>query len=98
MLILGNLRLFELGMEVLIILLTFSMVICFYRLIVGPDVPNRTVAFDLIAGPCRGHLRPLCRAQWIAPAAGRGSGHCGVGLLGHGHVRPLFGTGWHKRY
>ena len=49
MLILGDLQLFKLGMEVLIILLTFSMVICFYRLIVGPDVPNRTVAFDLIA-------------------------------------------------
>ncbi len=49
MTILGDLTLFQAGMEVLISLLSFSMVICFYRLIVGPDVPNRTVAFDLIA-------------------------------------------------
>jgi len=49
MTILGNLNLFRTGMEVLIFLLTFSMAICFYRLVKGPDVPNRTVAFDLIA-------------------------------------------------
>ncbi|MBP7960698.1 MAG: hypothetical protein KBG20_11700 [Caldilineaceae bacterium] len=49
MTILGNLTLFQAGMEFLIILLSFSMAICFYRLVVGPDVPNRTVAFDLIA-------------------------------------------------
>jgi len=49
MTILGDLTVFQAGMEVLIVLLSFSLVICFYRLIVGPDVPNRTVAFDLIA-------------------------------------------------
>jgi multicomponent Na+:H+ antiporter subunit F len=30
-------------------LLTISLVLCFIRLYLGPDVPNRTVAFDLIA-------------------------------------------------
>lgn len=41
--------LFENAIELLIILLSISLVICFIRLYRGPDTPNRTVAFDLIA-------------------------------------------------
>jgi len=41
--------LFEHGIELLIILLSLSLVICFIRLYRGPDTPNRTAAFDLIA-------------------------------------------------
>lgn len=37
------------GLEALIMLLSASLVICFIRLARGPDVPNRTVAFDVIA-------------------------------------------------
>lgn len=33
----------------LMILLSVSLLICFVRLFLGPDVPNRTAAFDLIA-------------------------------------------------
>ena len=40
---------FALGLEILIALLSISLVICFLRLYIGPDVPNRTVAFDVIA-------------------------------------------------
>lgn len=41
--------LFAIGLEILLILLSFSLVICFVRLYLGPDVPDRTVAFDLIS-------------------------------------------------
>ncbi len=40
---------FAIGLEILIALLSISLVICFLRLYIGPDVPNRTVAFDVIA-------------------------------------------------
>ena len=40
---------FEVGLQALIVLLSASLVICFIRLYRGPDIPNRTVAFDLIA-------------------------------------------------
>jgi len=40
---------FETGIEVLLGLLSISFVLCFVRLYRGPDVPNRTVAFDLIS-------------------------------------------------
>lgn len=36
-------------LDVLILLLTISLAICFIRLFIGPNVPNRTVAFDTIA-------------------------------------------------
>ncbi len=35
--------------HLLIAILSISLVICFVRLYRGPDVPNRTVAFDTIA-------------------------------------------------
>lgn len=41
--------LFNLWLNGLMILLSVSLFICFLRLYRGPDVPNRTVAFDLIA-------------------------------------------------
>ncbi len=41
--------LFDSGLQILIIVLTTSLAICFIRLYRGPDIPNRTVAFDLIA-------------------------------------------------
>lgn len=41
--------LFQWGLEILLILLSLSLVICFVRLYKGPDVPDRTVAFDVIA-------------------------------------------------
>ena len=37
------------GLDALIVILTVSILICFIRLYVGPDLPNRTVAFDTIA-------------------------------------------------
>jgi multisubunit Na+/H+ antiporter MnhF subunit len=40
---------FELGLDILITLLSISLLICFIRLYIGPGVPNRTVAFDLIS-------------------------------------------------
>ncbi len=40
---------FSLWIHLLIAVLSISLVICFVRLYRGPDVPNRTVAFDTIA-------------------------------------------------
>ncbi|MBX3045573.1 MAG: hypothetical protein KJZ53_09775 [Anaerolineales bacterium] len=40
---------FDLGLEILLIVLTVSFVLGTIRLIKGPDVPNRALAFDLIA-------------------------------------------------
>ncbi len=40
---------FDLILEVLILLMTISLAICFIRLFNGPNVPNRTVSFDAIA-------------------------------------------------
>jgi multisubunit Na+/H+ antiporter MnhF subunit len=37
------------SIEILITLLVASIIICFIRLVRGPDVANRAVAFDLIA-------------------------------------------------
>jgi multicomponent Na+:H+ antiporter subunit F len=36
-------------LDLLLALLGLSLALCFVRLYRGPDVPNRTVAFDLIA-------------------------------------------------
>ncbi|MBI3957805.1 MAG: cation transporter [Chloroflexi bacterium] len=44
-----NEALFNLWLNGLMTLLALSLLICFVRLYLGPDVPNRTVAFDLIA-------------------------------------------------
>lgn len=41
--------LFQLGLDTLITALALSLMLCFIRLYQGPDVPNRTVAFDLIS-------------------------------------------------
>lgn len=41
--------LFNLWLGGLMTLLAISLLLCFIRLLRGPDVPNRTVAFDLIA-------------------------------------------------
>jgi multicomponent Na+:H+ antiporter subunit F len=40
---------FALWLDLLLGLLALSLALCFVRLYIGPDVPNRTVAFDLIA-------------------------------------------------
>lgn len=40
---------FGYGMAVLITLLSISLIICIYRLVQGPDIPDRTIAFDLIS-------------------------------------------------
>ncbi len=40
---------FELWAEVLMAVVSISMVICFVRLYLGPTTPDRTVAFDLIS-------------------------------------------------
>jgi len=40
---------FGIGIEILIWILSISFALCFLRLYIGPDVPNRTVAFDVIA-------------------------------------------------
>ena len=40
---------FELGIEILLVVLSLSLLLCFIRLYRGPDVPDRTVSFDLIA-------------------------------------------------
>jgi multicomponent Na+:H+ antiporter subunit F len=37
------------GIEILITLLVASIILCFIRLVRGPDVADRAVAFDLIA-------------------------------------------------
>ncbi|MCY4078900.1 MAG: monovalent cation/H+ antiporter complex subunit F [Caldilineaceae bacterium] len=42
-------ELFELSLAVLMTLLSFSLLLCFWRLLRGPNLPNRTVAFDLIS-------------------------------------------------
>lgn len=40
---------FDSSLDLLILILVISMAISFIRLYLGPDVPNRTVAFDSIA-------------------------------------------------
>lgn len=40
---------FDRILDLLILILAISLAICFVRLYLGPDVPNRTVAFDAIA-------------------------------------------------
>lgn len=40
---------FQIGIEILLTLLSISLFICFVRLYWGPDLPDRTVAFDLIS-------------------------------------------------
>ena len=40
---------FILALDILILLMTISMAICFIRLFIGPNVPNRTLSFDAIA-------------------------------------------------
>ncbi len=40
---------FRFVIEILITVLALSLAACFVRLYRGPDVPNRTVAFDLIS-------------------------------------------------
>lgn len=41
--------LFVRGVDVLITVLTISLLLCAWRLYRGPNTPNRTAAFDLIA-------------------------------------------------
>lgn len=41
--------LFTTSIDLLLLLLSVSLALCFLRLYRGPDVPNRVVAFDLIA-------------------------------------------------
>jgi multicomponent Na+:H+ antiporter subunit F len=40
---------FDVGLEILLTILAFSLTLCFIRLYLGPTVPDRTVAFDTIA-------------------------------------------------
>lgn len=40
---------FFMGISILIPVLVISMALCSLRLYLGPDMPNRTIAFDLIA-------------------------------------------------
>ena len=40
---------FDLILDILLTLLGISLFICFVRLYIGPNPPNRTVAFDTIA-------------------------------------------------
>ncbi len=40
---------FDTILDVLIAILSISLSLCFLRLYLGPNVPNRTVAFDAIA-------------------------------------------------
>jgi multisubunit Na+/H+ antiporter MnhF subunit len=40
---------FDRGIEVLIAVLAISLALCFVRLYLGPNVPNRALAFDTIA-------------------------------------------------
>ena len=40
---------FDRGIDFLIIALAVSLALCFVRLYLGPNVPNRTAAFDTIA-------------------------------------------------
>ena len=37
------------GLDVLLTILTLSLALCFLRLFLGPNVPNRNVAFDSIS-------------------------------------------------
>lgn len=41
--------LFTMSIDLLILILSVSLALCFVRLYLGPDVPNRVVAFDLIS-------------------------------------------------
>lgn len=42
-------NIFETGLTILTAILSISLVLCFIRLYLGPNLPNRTVAFDIIA-------------------------------------------------
>lgn len=37
------------SMDILLTILTISIALCFIRLLLGPSIPNRTIAFDSIA-------------------------------------------------
>jgi multicomponent Na+:H+ antiporter subunit F len=54
-------------LEAMLALLGISLVLCFVRLYIGPDVPNRTVAFDTIAAHAVGILA-LFAVRIEAPA------------------------------
>ena len=41
--------LFDTALGILILVMAISLGICFIRLFIGPNVPNRTVAFDTIS-------------------------------------------------
>lgn len=58
---------FQWGLEVLLVMLSLSLVICFVRLYKGPDVPDRTVAFDVIANHAVGlfALFSLRSESWV---------------------------------
>jgi multicomponent Na+:H+ antiporter subunit F len=40
---------FDMALDILIAIISFSLLLCFVRLYLGPNVPNRTAAFDAIA-------------------------------------------------
>ena len=40
---------FDIGLSLLLVVTSISLLLCFIRLYKGPTTPNRTVAFDLIA-------------------------------------------------
>jgi multicomponent Na+:H+ antiporter subunit F len=39
----------RLWLDILMVLVSVAMLLCFVRLYIGPTTPNRTVAFDMIA-------------------------------------------------
>ncbi len=58
---------FDQALDILIGILAVSLLLCFIRLAIGPDVPNRTVAFDAIAVHAVGMLA-LFAVRIDAPA------------------------------
>jgi multicomponent Na+:H+ antiporter subunit E len=72
-----------------LIILAVSLMICFVRLYIGPNPPNRAVAFDTIAIHAVGIFRPDRHAQRRAGAARRRHRYGGVGLCRHDDVCPL---------
>ncbi len=57
---------FDRGIELLVAILAISLVLCFIRLYIGPNVPNRTAAFDTIAVHAVGILALLSMSRHAA--------------------------------
>ena len=85
-------ELFEMSLHVLMTLVTFSLLLCFGRLLRGPNVPNRTVAFDLISIHAVGIFVLFAVNSHSYVLLEGADHHCRTRISGHHDVCPRFGA------